>query len=43
VTLEALAVDLGLTRERVRQIQAEALGRLRSIIKRGGVTRDSLL
>jgi RNA polymerase nonessential primary-like sigma factor len=43
VTLEALAVDLGLTRERVRQIQAEALDRLRSIIKRGGVTRDSLL
>jgi RNA polymerase nonessential primary-like sigma factor len=43
VTLEALAVDLGLTRERVRQIQAEALNRLRSIIKRGGVTRDSLL
>ena len=43
VTLEALAIDLGLTRERVRQIQAEALDRLRSIIKRGGVTRDSLL
>ena len=43
VTLEALAVDLGLTRERVRQIQAEALDHLRSIIKRGGVTRDSLL
>ena len=43
VTLEALAVDLGLTRERVRQIQAEALDRLRSIVKRGGVTRDSLL
>jgi RNA polymerase nonessential primary-like sigma factor len=38
-----LAADLGLTRERVRQIQAEALDRLRSIIKRGGVTRDSLL
>jgi RNA polymerase nonessential primary-like sigma factor len=43
VTLEALAVDLGLTRERVRQIQAEALDHLRSIIKRGGVTSDSLL
>ncbi len=43
LTLEALAADLGLTRERVRQIQAEALDRLRSIIKRGGVTRDSLL
>ena len=43
MTLEALAVDLGLTRERVRQIQAGALDRLRVIIKRGGVTRDSLL
>ncbi len=43
VTLEVLAVDLGLTRERVRQIQADALDRLRSIVKRGGVTRDSLL
>ena len=43
MTLEALAIDLGLTRERVRQIQAGALDRLRVIIKRGGVTRDSLL
>jgi RNA polymerase nonessential primary-like sigma factor len=41
--LEALANELGLTRERVRQIQAEALDRLRMIIKRGGVSRDSLL
>jgi len=43
VTLEVLAVDLGLTRERVRQIQVDALDRLRAIVKRGGVTRDSLL
>ena len=43
VTLEVLAGELQLTRERVRQIQAEALDRLRKIIKRGGVTRDSLL
>ena len=43
VTLEALAVDLGLTRERGRPLQAEARARLRSIIKRGGVTRDALL
>jgi RNA polymerase nonessential primary-like sigma factor len=43
VTLEVLASELQLTRERVRQIQAEALDRLRKIIKRGGVTRDSLL
>ena len=43
VTLEVLAGEMQLTRERVRQIQAEALDRLRKIIKRGGVTRDSLL
>ena len=41
--LEALASELGLTRERVRQIQVEALDRLRTIVKRGGVARDSLL
>ena len=41
--LEALASELGLTRERVRQIQVEALDRLRTIVKRGGVSRDSLL
>lgn len=42
-TLEDIAADLKLTRERVRQIQIEALDQLRRIIKRGGVTRDSLL
>jgi RNA polymerase nonessential primary-like sigma factor len=42
-TLEDIAVDLDLTRERVRQIQIEALEQLRRIIKRGGVTRDNLL
>ena len=42
-TLEDIAVDLDLTRERVRQIQIEALDQLRRIIKRGGVTRDNLL
>ncbi len=42
-TLEEIAADLGLTRERVRQIQIEALDQLRRVIKRGGVTRDSLL
>jgi RNA polymerase nonessential primary-like sigma factor len=41
--LETLASELGLTRERVRQIQVEALERLRTIIKRGGVPRDALL
>ena len=42
-TLEAIAADLQLTRERVRQIQIEGLNQLRRIIKRGGVERDSLL
>jgi RNA polymerase nonessential primary-like sigma factor len=42
-TLEDIALDLNLTRERVRQIQIEALDQLRRIIKRGGVTRDNLL
>ena len=42
-TLDAIASDLGLTRERVRQIQMESLERLRKIIKRGGINKDSLL
>ena len=42
-TLEELAADLKLTRERVRQIQIEALDQLRRVIKRGGVSRDNLL
>ncbi|EKE16875.1 MAG: hypothetical protein ACD_10C00750G0001 [uncultured bacterium] len=42
-TLDVIATDLELTRERVRQIQIEGLDRLRKIIKRGNVTRDSLL
>ena len=42
-TLEEIAADLELTRERVRQIQIEALDQLRRVIKRGGVTRDNLL
>jgi RNA polymerase nonessential primary-like sigma factor len=42
-TLEQIAADLDLTRERVRQIQIEALDQLRRVIKRGGVTRDNLL
>jgi RNA polymerase nonessential primary-like sigma factor len=43
VTLETLAGELGLTRERVRQVQVEALARLRTIIKRRGVSKDELL
>lgn len=42
-TLENIAHDLGLTRERVRQIQMEGLDCLRGIIKRGNISRDSLL
>ena len=42
-TLEQLAQDLGLTRERVRQIQLEALSSLRRILRRNGINRDVLL
>ncbi len=42
-TLDEIALDLNLTRERVRQIQIEALDRLRHIIRRGGGTVDNLL
>jgi RNA polymerase nonessential primary-like sigma factor len=42
-TLDAIAGELGLTRERVRQIQMEALEAMRRIIKRGKISRDSLL
>lgn len=42
-TLEEISADLNLTRERVRQIQIEALDQIRRIIRRGGVTRDNLL
>jgi RNA polymerase nonessential primary-like sigma factor len=42
-TLEDIAIDLGLTRERVRQIQMEALTKLRKRIARDGVTPDALL
>jgi RNA polymerase nonessential primary-like sigma factor len=42
-TLEQLAQDLGLTRERVRQIQLEALSSLRRILRRSGISRDVLL
>ncbi|MDP5241286.1 RNA polymerase sigma factor RpoS [Uliginosibacterium sp. 31-16] len=42
LTLEDLAEQLGLTRERVRQIQLEALAQLRRILKRRGVSREVL-
>jgi RNA polymerase nonessential primary-like sigma factor len=43
MTLEELAEQLGLTRERVRQIQLEALQQLRKRLRRQGVSRDMLL
>ena len=42
-TLEDLASHLQLTRERVRQIQIEALESLRRLLRRHGVSRDILL
>lgn len=42
-TLDTIAAELGLTRERVRQIQLEGLDRLRKIVKRGNISRDSVL
>jgi RNA polymerase nonessential primary-like sigma factor len=42
-TLDELAAELGVTRERVRQIQGEALDKLRVKIARRGYTRDALL
>ena len=42
-TLETLADELGVTRERVRQIQIEALAQLRRRMSREGVGRDAVL
>lgn len=41
-TLEEVGSAIGLTRERVRQIQVEALKRLREILERQGLSEDSL-
>jgi RNA polymerase nonessential primary-like sigma factor len=41
-TLEALAERMGLTRERIRQIQQEALAKLKQQMARHGVGRDSV-
>ncbi len=41
-TLEALAERLSLTRERVRQIQQEALAKLKRHMQRRGIDRDSV-
>jgi RNA polymerase nonessential primary-like sigma factor len=42
-TLETLSLQLGVTRERVRQIQLEALVALRRILHRRGLSKDILL
>jgi RNA polymerase nonessential primary-like sigma factor len=41
-TLEEIGNELGVTRERVRQIQIEAIRRLRQILEREGFSLDSL-
>jgi RNA polymerase nonessential primary-like sigma factor len=41
-TLEEVGREIGLTRERVRQIQVEALRRLRDILEKHGLTGDSV-
>jgi RNA polymerase nonessential primary-like sigma factor len=41
-TLEEVGREIGLTRERVRQIQVEALRRLRGIMENNGLSSDSL-
>jgi len=42
-TLEEIGNELGVTRERVRQIQIEAIRRLRNILEREGVSLDTLV
>jgi RNA polymerase nonessential primary-like sigma factor len=42
-TLEQLAALLGVTRERVRQIQLEALAALRRVLRGRGLSKEMLL
>ncbi|EPJ43835.1 MAG: RpoD family RNA polymerase sigma factor [Osedax symbiont Rs1] len=42
-TLEEVGKEIGLTRERVRQIQVEALKKLREIVERNGLSSEDLL
>lgn len=42
-TLEEVGKEIGLTRERVRQIQVEALRKLRDIIENNGLSSEDLL
>lgn len=43
LTLEQIGRDIGVTRERVRQIQLEALKQLRGMLERQGLSPDTLL
>lgn len=42
-TLEQIGVEIGLTRERVRQIQFDGLRRLRDMIRQNGLASDDIL
>ena len=42
-TLEEVGLELGVTRERVRQIQMDALRKLRRILERSGYSRDDTI
>jgi len=42
-TLEEVGSEIGLTRERVRQIQVEALRKLREIVEKNGLSGEDLL
>ncbi len=41
-TLEQVGAEIGLTRERVRQIQVEALRRLKEIMRSEGLSSESV-
>jgi len=42
-TLEQIGEEIGVTRERVRQIQLDALKNLREMLERHGISGESLL
>ena len=42
-TLEQIGDEIGVTRERVRQIQLDALKNLRSMMENDGISSDTLL
>ena len=42
-TLDVISTRLGMTKERVRQLQNEALGKLRRYLERRGIDRDAVM